>query len=83
MERSVSGFQSFTQPTGVMRSNGNTKVRDMEAFGLMGLRTQGAASHALWHAWAQLEERSGEPRVVRYLYKKGLEVSVSPGAAKR
>ena len=47
----------------------------------MGRRMQGAASHALWHAWAQLEERSGEPRVVRYLYKKGLEVGVSPCAA--
>lgn len=38
---------------------------------------QGAQSHALWHAWAQLEEQRGEPRVVRYLYKRGLEVLCS------
>jgi len=35
---------------------------------------QGSQSTALWHSWASLEERSGEPRVVRYLYKKGLKV---------
>jgi hypothetical protein len=36
---------------------------------------QGAASHALWHAWAQLEAEKGEEKAVRYLFAKGLEAN--------
>lgn len=34
---------------------------------------QGAASHALWHAWAMLEATQGENKAVRYLFARGLE----------
>lgn len=43
----------------------------------VGTRTlQGAASHALWHAWAMMEQRVGtDAEVVRTLFRKGLEAS--------
>ncbi len=34
--------------------------------------TEGAASVALWQAWAVLEARQGDPTAVRYLFKKAL-----------
>ncbi len=37
--------------------------------------TQGQASHALWQAWAIMESRQGDQAAVRYLFKRGLEVS--------
>jgi hypothetical protein len=33
---------------------------------------EGAASVALWQAWAVLEAKQGDPAAVRYLFKKGL-----------
>jgi len=37
---------------------------------------KGAASHALWQAWALLEQRNRtDPSIVRSLFKRGLEVS--------
>lgn len=36
----------------------------------------GAASHALWQAWALMEQRNGtDPEAVRSLYRRGLEAS--------
>eukprot|EP00884_Botryococcus_braunii_P022420 jgi/Botrbrau1/8862/Bobra.50_2s0019.1 len=35
----------------------------------------GAASHALWHAWAMLEANQGEEKAVRYLFARGLEAN--------
>lgn len=36
---------------------------------------QGAASPALWHAWAMLESTQGEKKAVRYLFARGLEAN--------
>lgn len=36
---------------------------------------QGAQSHAIWHAWAGMEASQGDPTVVRYLYRRGLEAN--------
>ena len=36
---------------------------------------QGAQSHAIWHAWAGMEASQGDPTVVRYLYRQGLEAN--------
>lgn len=37
---------------------------------------KGSASHALWHAWALMEQRQGSnPEVVRELYRRGLNAS--------
>lgn len=36
--------------------------------------SQGKASHALWQAWALMEQRQGDKAMVRPLYKRGLEV---------
>lgn len=35
---------------------------------------QGKESHALWQAWALMEQRQGDNSIVRALYKRGLEV---------
>lgn len=35
---------------------------------------QGKSSHALWQAWALMEQRQGDQAMVRPLYKRGLEV---------
>lgn len=41
-----------------------------------GTRTlTGKASHALWQAWALMEQRQGDKAMVRPLYNRGLEVS--------
>ncbi|KAI3436107.1 hypothetical protein D9Q98_002165 [Chlorella vulgaris] len=41
-----------------------------------GTRTvMGKESHALWQAWALMEQRQGDNSIVRALYKRGLEVS--------
>lgn len=42
-----------------------------------GTRTvSGAASHALWQAWALMEKRNGtDPEAVRVLFRRGLEAS--------
>ena len=36
---------------------------------------QGKASHALWQAWALMEQRQGDRAMVRPLFRRGLEVS--------
>ena len=36
---------------------------------------QGAASHALWQAWALMEAKQGDKTAVRYLFKRGLEAN--------
>lgn len=36
---------------------------------------QGAQSHAIWHAWAGMEASQGDPTVVRYLFRRGLEAN--------
>lgn len=41
-----------------------------------GTRTvMGRASHALWQAWALMEQKQGDRSVVRALFKRGLEAS--------
>ena len=41
---------------------------------LRACRAQGKASHALWQAWALMEQRQGDKAMVRPLYNRGLEV---------
>lgn len=36
---------------------------------------QGAASHALWQAWALMESKQGDSSLVRPLFQRGLSVS--------
>lgn len=38
------------------------------------LLLQGKASHALWQAWALMEQKQGDKEVVRALFRRGLEV---------
>ena len=35
---------------------------------------QGRASHALWQAWALMEQKQGDRAVVRALFRRGIEV---------
>jgi tetratricopeptide (TPR) repeat protein len=44
-----------------------------------GTRTvMGRASHALWQAWALMEQRQGDRSLVRALLKRGLEARWAP-----
>lgn len=36
---------------------------------------QGSQSNAIWHAWAQMEATQGDRTVVRYLYRRCLEIN--------
>lgn len=49
------------------------RVEEARAWFEEGTRTlEGAASVALWQAWAVLEAKQGDPAAVRYLFKKAL-----------
>lgn len=49
------------------------RVEEARAWFEEGTRTlEGAASVALWQAWAVMEARQGDPSAVRYLFKKAL-----------
>ncbi|GAX83851.1 hypothetical protein CEUSTIGMA_g11276.t1 [Chlamydomonas eustigma] len=54
------------------------KVEEARAWFEEGTRTlEGAASVALWQAWAVLEAKQGDPTAVRYLFKRALGVNPS------
>lgn len=42
-------------------------------------RPQGRASHALWQAWALMEQKQGDRALVRPLFRRGLEARCAPG----
>lgn len=52
------------------------RVEEARAWFEEGTRTlEGAASVALWQAWAVLEAKQGDPTAVRYLFKRALGVN--------
>ncbi|GAX78832.1 hypothetical protein CEUSTIGMA_g6269.t1 [Chlamydomonas eustigma] len=54
------------------------KVEEPRAWFEEGTQTlEGAASVALWQAWAVLEAKQGDPTAVRYLFKRALGVNPS------